>query len=1098
MKHTLALLTILLLALTSAVVADELERNFVAPPDTARLSSYWWWLNGNVTREAITRDLEAMKEKGFGGALIIDAGGANQDGNRQVPHGPDFASPQWRELYRHALREAARLKLEMALNIQSGWNLGGPGIVPEDAAKILCWTETVVHGPGPVTVKLPAPSQHRLLREVAVLAVPERTGQKSGCEVTASSSHRDYPARFASDGDAKTFWVSDGLALPDGALAWIRLAFDQDRPVNRLVLSGRPGYGPKTFEVFAIGPDGTRRKLAAGRAGEDGAWSTEVEPVQTVRQLEIRVTDGHDPAPVAGRPRNIQVAEIRVEGPGWRWPSSPANRIPRWEEKALYRPVAGANHDTSFLVPSKPASGDGPAVASTDVVDLSRFTDVDGRLQWTAPAGTWRIHRFGYTVGPGARVSTCSEGWDGLALDPMDAGAFQRYWDAVVEPLMTDAKDVGDGALKYLHTDSWEIEPFNWTASLPAEFQGRCGYDMRPWLPVLAGRVLGGTEASERFLHDFRKTVAALIAENYYGPFLKNAHRHGLQVRAESGGPHGVPIDAQHCLGMIDVPMSEFWARSWRHRVPESARFFVKQPASAAHTYGKEIVAAEGFTTIGPHWQETVWDNLKPTFDKALCEGLNQLVWTLVTCSPREMGLPGQEMFPGTHFNPNSTWWRQSEGFLSYINRCQWMLRQGRFVADVLYYYGDHAPNFAGLKADNPARLPAGHDYDVATEHVILTRLAVNNGRFVLPDGMSYGALILPAHRAISLPVLRKLEAFARAGGVIIGPRPESSSGLLAWQADGDREAKELIQRLWPKMIPHMAVTDWLKETGLSPDFSVTGGGNLDFIHRRNGAIDIYFIANPSEKPFRGAAVFRVADKSPEWWDPVTGQMHPLPQWRATADGRTEVPLALPAFGSGFVVFRKARIVPSLRPQNFPVPEPLLAIAGPWQVSFDSAWFYPDNGTQGNVVFEKLADWTTRPEPAIRYFSGAAVYRTQFDLPATVPADRKTLSISLGEVHEMARVKINGRELGVVWCPPWSIEIPPGILAKANNRLEIEVVNLWPNRLIGDAKLPEVQRRTRTNITKFENPKNDPHYTTLLPSGLPGPVTLQTIESAGP
>jgi hypothetical protein len=677
MKHTLALLTVLLLALTSAVVADELERNFVAPPDTAKLSSYWWWLNGNVTREAITRDLEALKEKGFGGALITDAGGANQDGNRQVPHGPDFASPQWRELYRHALREAARLKLEMALNIQSGWNLGGPGIVPEDAAKILCWTETVVQGPGPVTVKLPAPTKHRLLREVAVLAVPERTGQKSGCEVTASSSHRDYPARFASDGDAKTFWVSDGSTLPDGALAWIRLAFDQDRPVNRLVLSGRPGYGPKTFEVFAIGPDGTRRKLAAGRAGEDGAWSTDVEPVQTVRQLEIRVTDGHDPAPVAGRPRNIQVAEIRVEGPGWRWPSSPANRIPRWVEKALYRPVAGANHDTSFLVPSKPASGDGPAVASTDVVDLSRFTDVDGRLQWTAPAGTWRIHRFGYTVGPGARVSTCSEGWDGLALDPMDAGAFQRYWDAVVEPLMTDAKDVGDGALKYLHTDSWEIEPFNWTASLPAEFQGRCGYDMRPWLPVLAGRVLGGTEASERFLHDFRKTVAALIAENYYGPFLKNAHRHGLQVRAESGGPHGVPIDAQHCLGMIDVPMSEFWARSWRHRVPESARFFVKQPASAAHTYGKEIVAAEGFTTIGPHWQETVWDNLKPTFDKALCEGLNQLVWTLVTCSPREMGLPGQEMFPGTHFNPNSTWWRQSEGFLTYINRCQWMLRQG-------------------------------------------------------------------------------------------------------------------------------------------------------------------------------------------------------------------------------------------------------------------------------------------------------------------------------------------------------------------------------------------------------------------------------------
>jgi hypothetical protein len=299
-------------------------------------------------------------------------------------------------------------------------------------------------------------------------------------------------------------------------------------------------------------------------------------------------------------------------------------------------------------------------------------------------------------------------------------------------------------------------------------------------------------------------------------------------------------------------------------------------------------------------------------------------------------------------------------------------------------------------------------------------------------------------------------------------------------------------------MIPHAAASDWLKETRLCPDFSVPGGGNLDFIHRRDGGTDIYFIANPSENEFRGAAVFRVADKAPEWWDPVTGQTRPLPQWRTTTDGRTEVPLALPAFGSGFVVFRNARVAPSPRPENFPASSPLLAIAGPWQVSFDPAWFYPDNGTRGNVVFEKLVDWTKRPEPAIRHFSGAAVYRTQFDLPTTLSAERRSLSLALGEVHEMARVTLNGRNLGVVWGPPWRIECPPGTLAKTNNRLEIEVVNLWPNRLIGDAKLPAAQRRTWTNITKFEAPKGDPHYTTLLPSGLLGPVTVQTTESAAP
>lgn len=948
---------------------DDLAQGFATPPSKVRLHAYWWWLNGNVTKEAITRDLEAMKEKGFAGAIITDAGGAEQDGNRQVPHGPDFAGPRWRELYRHALREAARLKLELALNIQSGWNLGGPSVTPEDAAKILCWTETVVRGPGPVTATLPAPPRRRLLRDVAVLAVPERT---------------------------------------------------------------------------------------------------------------VRVSDG----------------------------PAPAKEITHWEQKALYQPIAGANYGTSFLIPSKSAQDNGSAFDSTDVVDLSQFADSGGRLQWAAPAGTWRIFRFCYTVSPGAHVSTCSRGWEGLALDPMDAGAFQRYWDAVVEPLMVDAEDVGNGALKYLHTDSWEIEPFNWTVNLPREFQKRCGYDLRPWLPVLAGRALGDTEASERFLHDFRKTVAALVAEDHYGPFLKNAHRHGLQVRAESGGPHGVPIDAQHCLGMIDVPMSEFWANSWRHRVADTGRFFIKQPASAAHTYGKPIVAAESFTTIGPHWQETVWNNLKPNLDRALCEGLNQVVWCLVTCSPREMGMPGQEMFPGTHFNPNCTWWRQSDGFLAYANRCQWMLRQGRFVADVLYYYGDHAPNFAGLKASNPACLPPGYDYDVATEYVLLNRLSVKRGRMVLPDGMSYAALVLPSHRTISLPVLRKLADLARAGGVVLGPRPDSSSGLKEWQR-GDQEAREVIARLWgqngkPGSIRQMTAAEWLEASGLPADFYVAEQHKLDYIHRRDGAADIYFIANSQGESFRGAVRFRVTGKAPQWWDPVTGTVRPLPQWRDTSDGRIEVPLALEAFGSGFIVFRDRSLYTASRsPQqamNFPASKPIVDILGPWQVSFDPAWFYPDSGTRGSVVFEKLEDWTKRPEEAIRHFSGAAVYRTTFDLSATPAAEGNTLLLALGEVREMARVKINGHDLGVAWCPPWAVTVPPGTLAAKGNRLEVEVVNLWPNRLIGDARLSPDQRRTHTNITKFSDPKRDPHYSTLLPSGLLGPVTLcvQDLSSPNP
>ena len=897
-----------------AAAGDLMESGFADPPPEARLHAYWWWLNGNVTREAITRDLEAMREKGFGGALIIDAGGANQDGNRQVPHGPDFASPAWRELFRHTLREAARLKLELALNIQSGWNLGGPGVTPADAAKILCWTETPVVGPGPVSIKLPPlAARAGLLGEVAVVAVPELHQETIPCTVTASSTSPGYPASRLRDGQAGTFWVSDGVASGKDGLAWIRLAFDRERPLSAFTLTGRPGHGPKALELIALDADGRRQPLAMGQPLKGQPWRAAWKVPLQARQLEIRIIDAYDTKP--GKPRNVQVAEIALDGPGWHWPSR-LETLDHWEEKTLLRPLGSSTPDTSLLLAPETAPSQAPGLKPSNVVDLSRMVDTSGTLTWTVPAGAWRVFRFCYTMAPRAHVSTSSEGWEGLALDPLDPQAFQRYWDAVVEPLLRDAHAVAGNTLKYLHTDSWEIEPYNWTPRLPEAFRARCGYEMLPWLPALAGRVVGGAEASNRFLHDFRKTVAALTAENHFRPFLENAHRHGLQVRAESGGPHAVPIDAQHCLGMIDAPMSEFWASSWRHRVTDESRFFVKQPAMAAHTYGKQIVAAEGFTTIGPHWQERVWCNLKPALDRALCEGLNQLVWTLVTCAPRETGMPGQEMFPGTHFNPNSTWWRQSEGFLAYINRCQWMLRQGHFVADALYYYGDHAPNFAQLKASNPAQLPPGYDYDVATEYVVLNRLAVKAGRMVLPDGMSYGALVLAPQRTVSLPVLRKLRALAEAGGVLIGARPESSSGLAAWQ-QGDGETRELIDVLWgkaggkPGLVRYADSAAWLKSSALPPDFSVppspaSAEPKLDFIHRRDGATEIYFVANPGESKVRFVGIFRAPGKVPELWDPRDGTIRSLPEWAETGDHRQQVPLDLEAYGSCFVVFRKS------------------------------------------------------------------------------------------------------------------------------------------------------------------------------------------------
>lgn len=924
--------------------ADALDAAWLSPPPEARLRAYWWWLNGNVTKAAITRDLEQMKAKGFGGALICDAGGAEQRGNQQVPHGPTFFSPAWRELYRHALREADRLGLEMSLNLQSGWNLGGPLVTAADAPKKLTWSELRVTGPTRVTAPLAAPK-------------------------------------------------------------------------------ARDNYYQDLFVVaYRIRPD---------------------------------------------TPKNRPPLQNQVE-------------------KALLKPLRPFSApDTTPLFQEAPGTPGEEDLATAALVDLTGRLDASGTLAWDAPPGEWQVIRFGCTLNDHCRVSTCSEGWDGYALDPFDAGAFRRYWDAVVEPLIADAGPLAGRALKYLHTDSWEVEVANWTPTLRAEFQARRGYDLVPWLPVFAGRIVNSRDESNRFLADFRRTMGDLAIANHFQLFRDGAHRHGLLIHPESGGPHAVPIDAQQCLGFNDAPMSEFWATSWKHRIGDENRFFVKQPASAAHTYGRRLVLAEGFTTIGPHWQETLWDNLKPSFDKAICEGLNLLVWHAFVCSPAEMGLPGQQYFAGTHLNPNVTWWEKSAPFFAYLNRCQALMQRGLFVADVAYYYGDHVPNFTQLKKSDPAKILPGYDYDVLTEEVLLTRAAVRDGRIVLPDGMSYRVLALPARTIISLPVLRKLREFAAAGATIVGPAPTAASGWLDFKAR-DAEVKAIAAELWGpgRISARRTVRETLLALGVKPDLELAGAkpdANFDFIHRQADGAEIYFVANRLNRTEQVDATFRVTGRAPELWNAVTGERRGAASYRVQ-DGRTTVPLEFPPCGSWFVVFRApAERQPATGRPNAPRFEARAELKGAWSVRFDPRW-----GGPGPVEFAQLDNWTARSEPGIRHYSGTAVYSKRFDLPAApgARAGAERWYLDLGHVRELAEVRVNGVSCGVTWAPPFRVDITAAV-KPAGNELEIEVVNFWPNRVIGDAALPAEQRLTRTNVLEL---KAD---TPLIESGLLGPVRLE-------
>jgi hypothetical protein len=572
--------------------------------------------------------------------------------------------------------------------------------------------------------------------------------------------------------------------------------------------------------------------------------------------------------------------------------------------------------------------------------------------------------------------------------------------------------------------------------------------------------------------------------------------------------------------------MAEFWISATQNRFlpvatptagmsrvlhPARTVASVRQAASAAHVYGKRLTQAEAFTTFNDDWIEYPYA-LKVPGDEAFCLGLTRNVLCFYVHQPRLDIQPGyQWAHIGTHFDRNITWWSQSHAWLGYLARCQHMLRQGRFVADVLYFSGEVVPNFVPFDA----KPVAGHDFDVINAQALLGRASSKDGRMVLADGTSYRYLVLPAQVTdkMTAPVVEKIRALVEGGATVIGGRPRQTPGLGGYP-ECDRKLKTVADSIWGaadapsgermagegRVIWGKTVEEVIAADGLRPDIEfrhAASGVKFQWIHRRDGETEIYFVSNAGDAATDVEVEFRVAGKTPELWDAVTGRVRALPEFRMQG-GSTAVPMRFEPRQSFFVVFRRSvGSEPAARGRNFPRARKVDEISGPWQVSFNPKW-----GPARPVVFEQLVDWTRRPEEDIRYYSGAAVYRRSFDAPVQ---GGERLYLDLGRVHNLARVRLNGRDLGVVWTAPWRVDITDAVKQK-ENQLEIEVVNLWPNRLIGDGKLPKKRRRTVTNVRTYDAvlPPGFKRYgclkcerrmktreaAQLLPSGLLGPVTL--------
>ena len=885
-------------AAPGAAVAD-LAALFAEPPDTAKPWALWFWMNGHVTREGITLDLEAMKRAGLAGFINFDAGTG-------IPKGPvEYLGSEWFDLKQHAVREAERLGLEFGMHNCPGWSSsGGPWITPELAMQQLTWSEEHVEGGRLVELALPTPF-HKLghYRDVAVLAWPSLRGEGSLRTLLKAASTAGGPGPLAS------LNASDPLAVvvrpPGGGgpgylllefrerYAASSLAFIATGVADAALAAPAEGFGRRRPVLLEASDDGarfTRVAEVATEASRDAALATAEFPLVTARYFRLTTASA------------TAFSQVRF------------GSVPRFAD---YGKRSNAQYNGRGLAEISDPGAD--VVARDKLVDLTGRLDASGLLRWQAPPGRFTVLRFGFTP-LGTLNRSAPDTGIGLECDKYRAEAIAFHFDKMMRPLLPLVAPLADKGHLWLEVDSWEVGMQNWTPGFEREFRTRNGYGLEPLLPAMTGRVVGSADTTERFLWDLRRTQADLLADNYYGKLAELCHQHGLKLAVE---PYDRgPMEEMQIGARGDATFGEFWqGLSSIFQNNLTMRRTPKLAATIAHVNGLRVAGAEAFTgePESARWQEHPFA-MKARGDRAFTHGINRMLVHRYAHQPHPTAAPGMTMGPwGIHFERTTTWWEPGRAWLAYLARCQALLQEGLFVADLAYFTGEDAGVYTQVPPGelHPAP-PDGYDYDLVNAEVLLRRARVEGGRLVLPDGMSYGVLVLQRQRTLTLPLLRRLRDLVRAGLVLVGAPPETTPSLRehpAGQAEFDALVGELwgrggatVQRavgqghvFWGRPLPEL-----LEELALPRDVEISSGSGdapVVWIHRRVGTADAYFLANQRRSHERIVATFRVADQAPELWDPVTGASTPAAVY-ACEGGRVRVGLELGPCQSLFVVFR--------------------------------------------------------------------------------------------------------------------------------------------------------------------------------------------------
>lgn len=1073
------LLTRVLLAGASALMmgcatTDKRETEFITPPSSVQTGTYWYWIDGNVTKEGVEKDLEAMKAAGINRAFMANIGGTGT-GDPNAQYRVEFMSDEWWDITRAALKKATELGIDIGIFNSPGWSQsGGPWIKANQTMRYLNSSRTLVKGPGRVTVKLPQPADE--FEDVKVVAFPNPTPAgtvltTANASITSAPMMGDLTAMTDGDNATDVRFTTNGEYV-------IEINPQGEFTARSIVVRPAPAPINTDVELQAMDADGRYQTVSHFNINRTRDWKkVGFDPYADVAMSFDPVTSDSYRVVFRSVGAGAGIAELSL---------SSVPRVERYKEKSLAKlfqsEVPAWNE---YLWREQPQADDrSMAVQPGQVIDLSDKMTADGTLTWDVPEGEWTVLRTGMTP-TGVVNEPASPEATGYEVDKMSSKHAEEHFDAYIGQILRRIPAADRKSFKILVQDSYEVGGQNFTDDMIPIFKQRYGYDPVPYLPVLSGVVVGSEHDSDAFLWDLRRLVADKISYDHVGGMREVAHKHGLTTWLENYGHWGFPGEFLQYGGQADEVGGEFWAD------PPLGDIENHLATSCAHIYGKRLTSSETSTSAGPSFVRTP-ASLKQRMDRFFTYGVNNTVLHLYISQPSTDRLPGSNAWFGTEFNRNNTWFSQMDLYTRYIKRCNYMMRQGWYQADVAYFIGEDAPRMVGIMEP---QLPAGYQYEHMNAEVIMRDMTVKDGMLTLPHGVKFKVLVLPRRLKTMRPeLLEKIERLILDGAIVMGPAPERSPSLQN-QPEADRRVKEMAARIWgdvdgvnvqQRRYGKGMICDGLDletlfaQIGYVPDCKTPDGMNVYFGHQKDGDTDIYILSNQDNRALTMDVAFRVTGKQPELWNPVTGVIRKLPAFRQE-EKTTVVPMRLDKNECVFVVFRKkGEPAATTLEANYPAPLRTQEVKGEWNVAFESAFKTP-----APVRMTELDNLSTNANDSIRYFSGTATYTTTVNLDRAGRGEH--MFMAFDNVGTMAKVYINGKYAGGVWTTPYKLDVTD-FVKDGRNDVRVEVVNTWVNRIVGDMNLPENQR----DIYLYVNHLNA--KTPLPPSGIIGKVKFETVK----